>query len=364
MNVRNASFRDLGRIEQLYRDTAAVEEREGVVPVLAADSPVPQTAVVRLWYAVSKTLSSLMPIGDTSDALLVAEDSGGEIAGFIQAQGVPGTRRSWQILNLCTAAGPAQFARDPLLQQLCARGSERGVSRFHVRLPLDHPLVPVFLEQGFIQYVTEQILFHDNSAPRVMSGVVGQSILRTARRDDLGSIYRLYLRTTPSHVANLEGPSQTAWQAAFHEAMPARLGRDDVRHFVAENPGVSAWAGIRPASSARPTLLALLCEGHDPAFREEVITAALAQVPPGPLVSVLRHYDSELIRALQGRGFEIFGTQLLLVRDLAIKVTLRAVSAQKKPVLAHAGVTQSVDAGSRLRVLHRRSERRSQSSLR
>ena len=354
MNTRNASFRDLARIEHLYRDNAASEERAGVMPVLSADSPVPQQAVVRLWYAVSKTISSLVPLTDAGDKIYVAEGSDGTVCGFIQAQSVPGSNKSWQILNLCTGPGAAQFAREPLLTHLTHKGSEHGVKRFHVRLPLRHPLVPIFLEQGFGQYATEQILFHEDGAPRVLTA--GTSPLRPARREDLGGIYLLYLRTTPQQVANLEGPSQKAWQSAFLEGALARLGRDDTKHYVAENAGISGWCSIRPASSARPTLMALMCEGHDPAFREEVITAALAQAPSGPLVCVLRHYDSELIRALQGRDFEIFGSQLLMVRDLAAKVKLRTVSAKKQPVLAHAGVTQSVDV--RLRVLSSRVPRR------
>jgi len=345
MQVRSASFRDLGRIEQLYRETAAREEGEGVIPGLHADRPVPEAMLVRLWYALSKTLSSMVPLGDLGDALYVAEDNEQGIVGFIQAQGAPGQTRSWQILNLCVASGRGHFAGDPLLTHLCNQGVEHGVTRFYVRIPLDHPLVALFLEQGFTQYATEQILYRDDSyeAPRVLPpGDLGP--LRPARRDDAGGIYLLYLRTTPSHVANLEGPSQKAWQAGFQQGWPSRLGRDDVRQYVAELSGIQAWVAVRPPSPARPTLLAVMCEGQDPQFREEVIDAALAQAPPGPVSCVLRHYDSELIRSLQQRGFEIFGSQLLLVRDLALKVRLRAADAQtkKKGVLVHAGLARSV----------------------
>jgi N-acetylglutamate synthase-like GNAT family acetyltransferase len=348
MHVRSASFRDLGRIEQLHRETAAREEGEGVIPGLSSDHPVPQATLVRLWYALSKTLSSLVPLSDLGDALYVAEDPEQGIVGFIHAQGAPGQTRAWQILNLCVApTGLGHFAGDPLLTHLTNHGVEHGVSRFYVRIPLDHPMVALFLEQGFTQYATEQILYRDDAhtQPRVVpSGELGP--LRPARRDDAGAIYLLYLRTTPSHVANLEGPSQKAWQAGFQQGWPARLGRDDVRQFVAELSGIQAWVAMRPPSPARPTLLAIMCEGQDPEFREEVIDAALAQAPPGPVSCVLRHYDSELIRSLQRRGFEIFGSQLLLVRDLALKVRLRADTARnkKKGVLVHAGLARSVPA--------------------
>jgi hypothetical protein len=218
--------------------------------------------------------------------------------------------------------------------------------------------VALFLEQGFVQYATEQILFRDDSgsAPRVVPSD-GPGPLRPARRDDLGGIYLLYLRTTPSHVANLEGPSLKSWQAAFQQGAMARMGRDDMRHFVVERSGVVAWMGLRPGSAARPALLALLCEGQDAELREQVIDDALARVHPGPVACVLRHYDSELIRALQGRGFEIFGTQLLLVRDLAIKARVRTTKPEKKKqvALAHAGLMRGVGPSNSLHVVAERS---------
>jgi hypothetical protein len=345
LNVRTASFRDLGRIEQLYREAIALDERDGVIPGFGGpDSPVPQTTLVRLWYALSKTLSSLLPT-DPATALLVAEDGEGNVVGFIQSQGVSGQPKAWHVVNLCVApGGRGHFAVAPLIATLCNQGLSHGVTRFSVRVPVDHPMVAHLLEQGFTQYATEQILFSDVAAsPRVVDGD-GCGPLRPARRDDAAGIYHLYLRTTPSHVANLEGPSQKAWQAAFHQGVMARMGRDEVRHWVAERPGIVAWAALRPPSQTRPTLLALMCEGQDAQLRDEVVDAALALAPPGPVSCVLRHYDSELIRALQQRGFEVYGSQLLLVRDLALKLRLRqeARAKEKKVSLVPAGLARAV----------------------
>lgn len=355
MNIRPASFRDLARIEELFHET---ESGESTAAQMSADHPVPQATLLRLWYAVSKTVSSLVPLSETGDVLFVAESPREGIVGFAQAQGVAGRPKAWQILNLCTAASATgHFAREQLLTHLCNRGSEQfGVARFLVRLPLDHPLVSVFLEQGFGQYATEQILYRDD-VPEI--GDV-ESVLRPARRDDVGAIYLLYLRTTPSHVAGLEGPSLKQWQAAFANGAMTRLGRDDVRHLIAEAPGAIGWAAVRPAAGARPSVLSLMSEGHDAQLRESVIDSALSEIPPGPVSCVLRHYDSELIRSLQQRGFDIYGTQLLLVRDLTAKVRLTTATSRKKPILVPAGLAQSVPAPSRLRVLTtRRSERSS-----
>lgn len=343
MNVRSASFRDLVRIQELHREAVAREEDGSGAAIAGEDSPVPQTALVRLWYGVTKALSAIVPVSDTGTSLLVAEDAERGIAGFIAAQGVPGQPKAWHVTNFCVApTARGHFAGAPLLQALCNQGVEHGVTRYVVRVPLDHPLIGLFLEQGFSQYATEQILFRDDSgaAPRLSSS---EPALRAAKREDVGAIHLLYLRTTPSHVANVEGPSQKAWAASFAGGCMTRVGRDEMRHYVAERPGVVAWAGVRPASQMRPALLSLMCDGQDAALREEVVDAALAHIAPGPMSCVLRHYDSELIRVLQRRGFEIYGTQLLLVRDLAVRVSVRETvqREKKKPAFAHAGLAQA-----------------------
>jgi hypothetical protein len=348
VNVRSASFRDLHRIEELYRDGLS---RDCQGSELSSDCPVPQATLMRLWSAVSKTISSLVPLGDSGDALYVAEDPTEGIVGFIQAQATASKPKGWQILNLCvSSSGAGHFAAERLVTHLCNRGLEHGVTRFYVRMPLDHVLIPVFQAQGFTQFATEQILYHDDPAPRSDA----EPALRPARRDDVGALYLLYLRITPSHVASLEGPSLKAWQAAFAGGMLSRLGRDDVRHHIGEESSVMGWAAIRPASSTRPTALTLMCESQDTDFRDRFVNAVLGELPDGPVSCVLRHYDSELIRALQKLDFAVYGTQLLLVRDLGTKLRVKHVSSSKKPVLVHAGLARTVPVSApaaRLRVL-------------
>jgi len=338
MKIRSASFRDLARIEQLYQDT--VTDSDGVGQI-SSDSPVPQATLLRLWYALTKSLSSLVPMTDSGDSLLVAEDAKEGVVGFIQAQSPPSRQKTWQIVNLCTGQSAlGHFAREQLIQELCNHGLQVGVHRFHVRVPIDHPLVSVFLEHGFTQLATEQILYCDERP--TVPAVTAAALLRPARRDDIPAIHLLYLRTTPSQVATFEGPSLKAWQAGYAQGLMARMGRDDVRHFVLERPGIVAWAAIRPPSATQPAILTIMCDEHDAPLRDAVIAAVLQELPPGPALSVLRHYDSELIRALQQRGFEIYGAQRVLVCDLGSKVRLREVARRKKPVLVQAGLAQSV----------------------
>jgi hypothetical protein len=111
----------------------------------------------------------------------------------------------------------------------------------------------------------------------------------------------------------------------------------------------------------------MMVEGHDPALRDAIIDAVLAELPSGPASCVLRHYDSELIRALQQRGFAVYGTQLLLISELGEKVRIAAPSRRKKPVLVQAGIARSVPSSSPsvpLRVLSTTTTRRQRSSPR
>ncbi|HKR99262.1 MAG TPA: hypothetical protein VJU79_07080, partial [Candidatus Dormibacteraeota bacterium] len=176
-------------------------------------------------------------------------------------------------------------------------------------------------------------------------------VLRPARRDDIAAIHLLYLRTTPSQVASFEGPSLKSWQSGYAQGLVGRMGKDDVRHFVVERPGVVAWAAIRPPSATQPAILTLMCDEHDAPVRNAVIDSVLAELPNGPALSVLRHYDSELIRSLQQRGFDVYGAQRLLVCDLGAKVRLPQRARGKKPVLVQAGVAHSVPVRSTSPVL-------------
>ncbi len=289
------------------------------------------------------------------------------MVGFVQVQALPVRPRSWQILNLCTSTtAHGHFARAELLDGVRNRGLEHGVQRVHVRLPLDHPLLPVFLEHGFTQFATEQILYRDEAAVDPDT-TVQSTLVRSARRDDIGAIHLLYLRTTPSHVADVEGPSLKTWQGAYAQGLVAGLGRDSVKHLVVERPGVVAWAAIRPPTAAQPASLSMMVEGHDPALRDAIIDAILRELPSGPATCVLRHYNFELIRALQQRGFAVYGTQLLLISELGAKVRIQAISRRKKPVLVHAGIARSIPAPSPsvpLRVLSTTVPRRERSSPR
>lgn len=337
MNIRTASFRDLGRIEQLYRESLLSGD---LATQLRPECPVPQATLMRVWNAVTKAVSSLMPMSDNGDVLYVAEDGQQGIVGFVQAEAIATAPKAWQILNLCVVSdGVGHFATSQLLTHLCSQGVEHGIHRFHARLPHDHPLVPLFTQWGFTPFATEEILYCDAVSPHTPQENVALS-LRPAQRTDIPSMYLLYLRVTPPEVSNREGPTAHAWETSFAQGWIAKWDRDDVHHYVATESGLSAWAAIRQPSSVRPTVITMMCESsHD-----DVLDATLREVPTGPVACVLRHYDHDLIAAVRRRGFTSCGTQLLFVMDIAEKVHVVAPAAKKKRVLAHAGAAPTQSA--------------------
>ncbi len=319
VQVRLASYRDLSQVDDLYRaaelsDPELGRRLQGSGP----QSPVPGAALARAWYILTKGLSSFVPLADVSDQLYVADD-GGRVVGFIQAEPAPGGR-AWQVLNLCVAPEEAEgVVAARLLEQLFTEGLSRGVHRFLVRIPAHHPLDPAFRAQGFRPYVTEQIRFRelpaapgDDPAPWAPS-----------RPQDLALIHSLYLRTAPHAVAAVEAPSLKQWRATFQLGWLARIdGRaGDSRHWVIDRgAGVVAWAGVRLPARARPSLVAMMMDPQETALAVEAVHSLLTQIPRGPTLWVLRHYESELTRAVAARGFEVIATQLLMVRDLPLKL--------------------------------------------
>src|SRR5439155_26456670 len=144
MRIRAANIRDVGRIEQIYRE-GGEQMSEAVPPA-------------RLWSLLSHTLSALLPLAQ--ETLLYVGEEEGRLLGFVQAAGEPlgislTGARTLQVLNLCVAGGaePAEVAV-PLVEHLCGQALAKGVHRIFVRLPLDDALTPVFRMQGFRQYAT------------------------------------------------------------------------------------------------------------------------------------------------------------------------------------------------------------------
>ena len=314
MKIRAAGLLDLARIEEMHR-SADIRLSEAAPPA------------ARLWSLLSSTLSALLPLSQET-LMYVAEDSG-KVVGFIQASGQPlglDLRRATmlQVLNLQVAEeSDADEVAPALVEHLSNQALERGALRLFVRLPERDPLLPAFRLRGFRQYATEVVVYADKPAMRAEEFPDG---LRPVKRGDNRMLYQLYRKVTPQGVSQIEAPTYREWRAMHGGEWTGRLAArgSDKQEFVVDRVEVVGWVKAERASGARPDTLnfIVLPEGPLPGELADFGLSLLGN-SEAPAWSSLRHYDSHMIDALRGRGFSVLLTQLLLVKELAVRVPIR-----------------------------------------
>jgi ribosomal protein S18 acetylase RimI-like enzyme len=315
--VRPAQLRDLAGIEALYRQQAGEAER----------SPVKrQFASSRLWFLLNNAFASILPITSPADHVYVMEDERRLVQGFVQAENASLGPHAWQILNLCLNPELDRFKDGTaLLDHLFNEGLGRGVTKFIVRIPVDDPVADLFRSRGFTAYATEHALLKESLPLRPLPPVSGW---RSMRREDEFGLYLLYVATTPKAVAAVEASSFTEWRRTFQPAarssrIPRRAGQP---RFVVERTQLVAWMSLVPGGGGRPHTLGLMAAAQPaelwPALLERSLAYA-AQHRPGPVWCSLRHYDEAAIALLMREGFEVIASQVLMVRELPLKVPAR-----------------------------------------
>ncbi len=302
MRIRTAGLLDLARIEEMHR-SSEIKLSEAAPPA------------ARLWSMLSSTLSALLPLAQ--DTLMYVAEDNGKVVGFIQASGQPlaldlRLARVLQVLNLQVAdEADTDEVAPALVQHLCNRALERGALRLFVRLPDRDALLPAFRLSGFRQYATEQVLFSERPSQRSDEYPLG---LRTSKRGDDRKLYHLYRKVTPQGVSQLEAPTYREWKA-LHAGEAAGSQ-------VVDRIEVVGWVRMQRGGDARPDTLQFMALPESPLPAELAdFGISLLGDSEAPAWSSLRHYDSHMIDALRGRGFSVLLTQLLLVRELAVRVS-------------------------------------------
>jgi hypothetical protein len=301
VRVRTAGLLDLARIEDMHR-SSEIRLSETAPPA------------ARLWSLLSSTLSALLPLSQET-LMYVAEDRG-KVVGFIQASGQPlslDLRRATvlQVLNLQVAdeSDPDEVA-PALVQHLCNQALERGALRLFVRLPDRDPLLPAFRLQGFRQFATEQVVYAERPTRGSEQYPDG---LRATKRGDDRKRYQLYRKVTPQGVSQLEAPTYREWNA-LHSG-------ESTGAYVVDRVEIVGWVRMQRGGGARPDTLQFMALPESPLPAELAdFGISLLGDSDAPAWSSLRHYDSHMIDALRGRGFSVLLTQLLLVKELAVRV--------------------------------------------
>ena len=314
MRVRAAGLLDLARIEEMHR-SADVRLSEAAPPA------------ARLWSLLSSTLSAFLPLSQET-LMYVAEDSG-KVVGFIQASGQPlgldlRGARVLQVLNLQVAEeSDSDEVAAALVEHLSNQALEKGAIRLFVRLPERDPLLPAFRLRGFRQYATEVVVYADRPVMRSEQFPDG---IRLVKRGDNRMLYQLYRKVTPQGVSQLEAPTYREWRALHGGEWTGRIAArgSDKQEFVVDRVEVVGWAKAERSSGARPDTLNFMALPEGPLPGELAdFGLSLLKGSEAPAWSSLRHYDSHMIDALRGRGFSMLLTQLLLVKELAVRVPAR-----------------------------------------
>jgi hypothetical protein len=301
MRVRAAGLLDLAKIEEMHR-SSDIRLSEAAPPA------------ARLWTLLSSTLSALLPL--SQETLMYVAEDGGKVIGFIQASGQPlgldlRRARVLQVLNLQVADGAdSEEVAPALVQHLCNQALERGALRLFVRLPDRDTLLPAFRTQGFRQYTTEQVVYADSPTQGSQQYPDG---LRSVKRGDDRSLYQLYRKVTPQGVSQLEAPTYREWKALHAGELAGG--------HVVDRVEVVGWVRMQRGGGARPDTLQFMAMPENPLPAELAdFGISLLGESEAPAWSSLRHYDSHMIDALRGRGFTVLLTQLLLVKELALRV--------------------------------------------
>jgi hypothetical protein len=313
VKIRAAGLLDLARIEEMHR---------------SSDTRLGETAppAARLWTVLSSTLSALLPL--SQETLIYVAEKGGKVVGFIQASGQPlgldlPRATVLQVLNLQVVEGAdSDEVAAALVEHLCNQALERATHRLFVRLPERDPLLPVFRLRGFRQYATEVVVYADKPAMRSDRFPEGA---RPIRRGDHRMLYQLYRKVTPQGVSQLEAPTYREWRA-LHGEWTGRLAArgSEKQELVIDQVELSGWVKAERSSGPRPNTVSFMVL-PDSSLAGDLADLGLSLLGDSemPAWSSLRHYDSHMIDALRGRGFSVLLTQLLLVKELAVRVPVR-----------------------------------------
>ncbi|HEY8863113.1 MAG TPA: hypothetical protein VIO37_02950 [Candidatus Dormibacteraeota bacterium] len=314
MKIRAAGLLDLARIEEMHRSAD--------IRLSQAEPP-----AARLWSLLSSTLSALLPL--SQETLIYVAEENGRVVGFIQASGQPlglDLRRAsvLQVLNLQVAEeSDSDEVAPALVEHLSNQALEKGALRLFVRLPERDPLLPAFRLRGFRQYATEVVVYADKPA---MCSEQFPEQLRPARRGDNRLLFQLYRKVTPQEVSQVEAPTYRDWRAMHGAEWTGRLAArgSDKQEYVVDRIELVGWAKVERSTGARPDTLNFMALPEGPLPGELAdFGLSLLKDSEAPAWSSLRHYDSHMIDALRGRGFSVLLTQLLLVKELAVRVPLR-----------------------------------------
>jgi hypothetical protein len=257
---------------------------------------------------------------------LVAEEKG-SIIGLAQV----GPRESaWHVARLMTLsdreAAESTIILTALLTALAQAAADRGATRLHAHVERSAAANEAFSRTGFVPYSYESVYWLPNPLPA--NNVSSSPPLRPQESKDAWAIYQLYCAVTPRVVQQAEALDASNWEIPSAAAMRA-LQQVGERRWVLEIGG-EIVGYMRTHRLGRR--LQVIVHPQAYAHTRAMIAYGTGEMYPTRAVRCcLPEYQGELGIALEEEGFRFVGTQVALVKQLAVPA--RVENRVLRPVL-------------------------------
>jgi len=214
----------------------------------------------------------------------------------------------WEAVSLRLARTKDDDAATALAGSAAAESARRGARTLYARVPEGSPHHDALRRAGLSAYGEERLLAVPRNGSRAAA-----AMLRPAERQDRHGIFRLYCRAVPENVRRQEAPTQQDWRAV-------QSALDCDREFVLDSDGtIAAWVGIGSREACA------LFDGAVEGVHDAVLD--LVEGHEGRHATlVTAHYQFDLQRRAEERGYMLLGTRLLLARRLGLVNPLKEVA--------------------------------------
>jgi hypothetical protein len=270
-----------------------------------------------------------------------------DLAAFVQTRERSAQQRhKWDILYIGASRGEAGATPErraelwsALLNYTTAAAGRRGVQRLYAKTPERSELAEAFRAAGYTRYGEETLyLLYGGPLPGhdEEGGAGAVPTPRPQAPGDTWALHRLYTLTAPKTVQFAEALTSHRWELPGQPLFPpGRRPRES--GWIVDHEGHDHEIAIycRSGQLGQRAWLEFVFE---PAARDQLeptIGAILRSLAPGPgerIYCAVREFQQELGTALESRGFEMIGTQDLLVRYTTVTARAPALRLVRRPL--------------------------------
>jgi N-acetylglutamate synthase-like GNAT family acetyltransferase len=251
----------------------------------------------------------------------------GVVQGYVQARCRWQRHDEWTITTLAALDKAPDHVWERLIEEVCRRAGEQGVTRVFVKVSKDEPQLNTFRSLAFTPYTNEEIwgrlYFSQNSSEEKDDPY--RKLLRRRTGRDAWDLMQLYSAVTPPVVQRAEMLTTRQWHVS-QIPRPWFMSQG-----LLENSYVWQDESLKSEGLGGYVRLLTGVRGHwittlfrpDPGNRQMVPVALdhvlwkAARHGNKPVYCGLREYQAEAGTVLEERGFHLLSEQALLVKYIA-----------------------------------------------